>query len=83
VRAVQPGGPADRAGIRVDDIVVAFDGRPITRPERLQWVASMAGVGHVANLKVVRGSKSVELRAALVDLADIIVDNDPPEAESE
>lgn len=81
VRAVQRGGPADRAGIRVDDIVVAFDGRPITIPERLQWAASMAGVGHVANLKLVRGAQLMELRAALVALADI-VDNGPPESES-
>ena len=82
VRAVQRGGPAERAGIQVDDIVVAFDGRPITRPERLQWVASMAGVGHVASVKLVRGAKTMELRAALVDLADI-VDSDPQESESE
>jgi len=82
VRAVQRGGPAERAGIRVDDIVVAFDGRPITRPERLQWVASMAGVGHVADIKLVRGAKIMELRAALVDLADV-VDSEAPASESE
>ena len=31
VLALVPGGPADRAGLRADDIVLAFDGRPVPR----------------------------------------------------
>lgn len=31
VLALVPGGPADRAGLRTDDILLAFDGRPVPR----------------------------------------------------
>jgi serine protease Do len=79
VRTVQSGSPAERAGIRVDDVLVEFDGRPLTKPERLQWLASMAGVGHVARIKVIRGSKTVEIRAALTELRESSEDEADPE----
>ncbi|HYD12475.1 MAG TPA: M48 family metallopeptidase [Allosphingosinicella sp.] len=31
VLALVPGGPADRAGLRTDDVLLAFDGRPLPR----------------------------------------------------
>src|SRR4029453_8891977 len=33
---VAPGGPADRAGIRVGDVLLAMDGEEILSPERIQ-----------------------------------------------
>jgi serine protease Do len=68
VRVVQPTGPADRAGIRVGDLVIKFDGEAIETPERLQWLASLAGVGHVARVTVLRSGTAVELRAVLSEL---------------
>jgi len=32
---ITPGGPADRAGIRPGDLIVAFEGRPVTDPDEL------------------------------------------------
>lgn len=80
VRAVQAGGPAERAGIRVDDILLEFDGKVVEKPERLQWLVSMAGVGHVAALRLMRQSKSIEVRATLDELPNTPanhVDSDP------
>jgi len=68
VRMVVPGGPADRAGLQVDDVIQAFEGEPLTGPERLRWVASLAGVGKPATLRVVRGGRTFDLKVTLVEL---------------
>jgi serine protease Do len=68
VRAIFPGGPADRAGLQVDDVIAAFEGEALTGPERLRWVASLAGVGKPVTLRVVRGGRTFDLKVTLVEL---------------
>ena len=70
VRVVVPGGPADRAGLQVDDVIQAFEGEALTGPERLRWVASLAGVGKPATLRVVRSGRIFDLKVTLVELPD-------------
>jgi serine protease Do len=81
VREVQPGGPAQRAGIRVDDIVLEFDGRSLDKPERLQWLASMAGVGHVAKIRLFRNDRTLEVSATLTELRERPLDDSGREQE--
>jgi serine protease Do len=41
VEAVQPGGPADKAGLRKGDLIVAFEDQRVEYPEQLaRWVAA-------------------------------------------
>jgi len=68
VRFVVPGGPADRAGLRPDDVILSFDGQAIPSPDRLRWVASLAGVGRTVTLRVVRGSRTFDLKLTLEKL---------------
>jgi serine protease Do len=68
VRVVVPGGPADVAGLKVDDVIMEFDNKPINGPERLRWLASLAGIGNEVGLKVARGTRLFELRVKLVAL---------------
>jgi serine protease Do len=70
VRVVVPGGPADRAGLQVDDVILAFDGEALTGPERLRWVASLAGVGKPVLLRVSRGGRVFDLKVTLVELPE-------------
>jgi serine protease Do len=70
VRVVVPGGPADRAGLQVDDVILAFDGEPLPGPERLRWVASLAGVGKQATLRVSRGGRNFDLKVTMDELPD-------------
>jgi serine protease Do len=65
VRFVVPGGPADRAGLRPDDVILSFDAQPIGSPDRLRWVASLAGVGRNVTLRVVRGTRTFDLKLTL------------------
>jgi len=71
VRAVQPQSGAEKAGFRVDDIVVEFQGQPVVGPERLRWLASMAGVSKVVTVRVQRHGVILQLSAVLGELPPI------------
>jgi serine protease Do len=70
VRAVVPGGPADRAGLAADDVIVGFAGDPVPTPERLRWLASLAGVGQSVTLRVIRSGRPFEVKLDLQELPD-------------
>jgi serine protease Do len=70
VRVVIPGGPADRAGLAPDDVIVGFGNDAIPSPERLRWVASLAGVGQTVTLRVIRGKRTFDLKMQLAELPE-------------
>src|SRR6202012_2382920 len=83
VRVVVPGGPADRAGLQVDDVIEAFEGEALPGPERLRWVATLAGVGKPVTLRVSRGGRVFDLKVTLDELPDeppAAHDDDAPES---
>lgn len=68
VRSVVPAGPADKAGVQIDDVITAFEGEPVPGPEKLRWVASLAGVGKAVTLRITRGKRTLELKVVLNEL---------------
>jgi serine protease Do len=68
LRVVIPGGPADRAGLRPDDVVVGLEGQPIPGPDRLRWLTSLAGVDKTVTLRVIRGGRTFDLKVRLGEL---------------
>jgi serine protease Do len=71
VRGVEPESPADAAGIREGDLIVAAAGSPITNPDELHEALDKAGAGKKAaavmlELGVVRGAEELTVK---VDLA--------------
>ena len=65
---VAGGGPADRAGLAPGDIITSFEGQPIDRSAKLQWLASTLGVGKTASLRVLRDGKTVDVKVTLGQL---------------
>jgi serine protease Do len=57
---VVPGGPADAAGIRPGDVILSWNGRPVTRPRDLQDLVTDTAPGTEAQVVLVRGGKSIE-----------------------
>ena len=51
-------------------MIIAFDGEPMLTPEKLRWVASLAGVGRPVTLRVIRGKRTFELKLTLGELPE-------------
>ncbi len=64
-QAVVPGGPADRAGIRPGDVILAIDGRPVTQPDELIVAIRAKQPGDSVVLRVRTGDQEREVRVVL------------------
>jgi serine protease Do len=63
VQLVEPGKPADRAGVRVGDVIIDVDGRPIRNNRDLIDYISYLPVGSQVKITVLRNGKREVLTA--------------------
>ncbi len=63
--AVAAGGPADRAGIRRGDVILAIDGRPVTIPEELIVAIRARTPGDTVVLRVRTGTSERDVPVVL------------------
>lgn len=61
VSRIYPGGPADRAGVRTGDVVLAFDGKQVNDGNSLRYRIATRELGATANLVVWRDRKRLSL----------------------
>ena len=69
IRAVQPGGPADRAGLKVEDVILRFDGQLVDGPAAVVSAIERRGVGATVVLEVQRAQERVSINVKPVDLS--------------
>jgi S1-C subfamily serine protease len=62
---VEPGGPADKAGIVLGDVIVELQGKPALDTEHVQDVLASAKVGQKIGTTIIRGGVPVVLSIAL------------------
>jgi Do/DeqQ family serine protease len=67
VRTVQPGTPADKAGIKQGDIITDFDGWPITDEQKFRMMVAQAGPGRDVKVIVNRDGKKLTKQLILAD----------------
>ena len=67
---VIPKGPADAAGLKVQDIVVAIDGRPILGLPGLTAALYLHPVDQVVRLEVLRGDQKIALNVPAIEDQD-------------
>ena len=65
VNDILKGGPADKAGLRQGDVIIAFNGTEVKDPSHLQRLVAEQGVGKAARVTVSRDGKTVELGMTL------------------
>ncbi len=70
VADVDADGPAAKAGLRIGDIVVALDGKPIENGRQLDVNLYRRAAGAVATLDVVRGKETLRLPVAVDERGD-------------
>jgi len=68
--AVVPGGPADRAGIRSGDIIVAVDGQRVTGVDELVVETRKHRIGDTISVTYIRDGKKVTVRVTLASDAN-------------
>jgi serine protease Do len=67
VQTVEPGKPAERAGIQPGDIIVEADGHPINNNRQLIDYISYQPVGNKINLTVIRDGRRKTLTASTIE----------------
>jgi serine protease Do len=70
VADVNEGAPAEKAGMRRGDVIVAYRGEKIKDPNNLRNLVAATGVGTVADVKVVRDGKEKTLRVKIGELPE-------------
>jgi serine protease DegQ len=71
VNGVERGSPAERAGIKKGDVIVAFRGEPIKSAQDLRNRIGLAAVGTEAPLTVLRDGKRRDLTASIDALPSV------------
>lgn len=65
VAGVEPGGPADRAGIQRRDVIVEFDGQTVDEKNWLPQLVAARPAGKTVELKVMRRGREVSFSVVL------------------
>ena len=65
---VAPGSPAERAGLRVEDLIVELDGVAIASVDDIQRSMTEAAIGSAITLRVLRGEQLVTVTVAPAEL---------------
>src|SRR3984957_14031440 len=71
---VQKGGPADKAGLKADDIIIAMGGKPVKNGEDLVSRVSETPVNSNINVTVDRDGKNMDFRVTIMDRSEVWAD---------
>jgi S1-C subfamily serine protease len=67
---VVPDSPAERSGLRSEDLLIELDGRPIERVDDVQALMTHESIGRRLQAKVLRGDRWLDLELAPAELIE-------------
>ncbi|OUR88141.1 serine peptidase [Cycloclasticus sp. 44_32_T64] len=70
VAHVLPNSPADKAGLKVGDVIVAFNGESVNRSSSLPPLVGSADISKAAKVEIIRNKHSKTLSVKLENLPD-------------
>ncbi len=65
INAVYPGGPAEKAGLRIGDVVLSIDEKPIADLSGLAYRIATTPIGSTATMSIMRRGERMDLTLAL------------------
>src|SRR5574339_5081 len=68
IARVEPGSPADKAGLKPGDVVLAFNGQEIDDPNKLPRLVAATKPGQSATLRIWRNGKAEEVKFTAAEL---------------
>jgi serine protease Do len=68
IRSIEAGGPAERAGIEVGDIILEFNGRPINKVSDLPRLVGSTRPGTEAPLRIWRKGETRKLQVTVAEM---------------
>jgi serine protease Do len=82
VTDVTAGGPSDKAGMKVGDVVLRLNGKPVKDNTELTRRVGMAAAGDVLKLDILRGGKpmTLEVHSGIRPSAQELADRSPKDA---
>ena len=83
VQSVQPGGPAEKAGLKETDIIIAVNGKGVRNGNELVNIVSVTPVGTPLDLTVGRGGKRENFKVTVGDLSQVFPERFAGTRESE
>ena len=69
IRSIQKMGPADQAGLQVDDVITAVDGLAVEGPAAVVSAIERRGVGETVTIQIRRANDPMDVRVKPVDLS--------------
>src|SRR2546421_1399996 len=82
VSTVEPGGPADKAGIKPGDVILSFNGKPIETSNQLPPLVASTKPGAKAQLELWREGKKQNLNIAVGEMPnEKVASNEKPQGE--
>jgi serine protease Do len=79
VANVSKDGPAEKAGVKVGDVIIEFDGKEVKDSGELPIIVARTAIDKKARMKVLRDKKEVSLTVAVGELKDEEVVASAPE----
>jgi len=74
--------PAEKAGLRVGDVIVEYDGVRVSDVNKFRWLVADSPVGEEVDLKVLRDGRERTMDLALIERPDArVAQATPPEPE--
>lgn len=75
VAQVNPGGPADKAGVLQGDVILSFDGKQVSKMRRLPLIVAETKIGKSVEVGVWRRGKLETLEVVVGKLEEEVVQN--------
>ncbi|MGD9126524.1 MAG: trypsin-like peptidase domain-containing protein [Planctomycetia bacterium] len=67
VNGITPGTPADKAGLRINDVILKFNGVPIEDDDHLVTLVSLSPVNEEATLLIFRNYEEMQIKTKLTE----------------